>query len=337
MTKNLGFKHSKMVTLLCVAAFLLVAMAGVSGAATVYKPIIGTAGQGGTWYILGSGIANVVSKYNDNIQMSSSSTRGTIENMRLVAAKRIDIGMTQPPADYYAFKGLDLYEGKPNPNLRYVCGGHYSVQFMVVPADSDIKTIADLKGKRVAIGVPGSGTKHICGRGTLWAGGIDLTDIQEVSLNQSQGADALIEGSVDACHFSGGVPNPGLMNLAMVKKVRVLPITPEDVAKIQKTHPQVGTAIKSIIVPANTYQGQTEPLPTMGFITAFTTYEGMSDEVVYKFVKTLYERREDLAKIHKSGNEYTLEALSSGCVIPPHPAAARFFKEMGVELQAAGY
>ena len=326
----------KVAASICVLALFTATMAGVGSAAEVYKPIIGTAGQGGTWYTLGSGIANVVSKYNDNIKMTSSSTRGTIENMRLVASKRIDIGMTQPPADYYALKGMDLFEGKPNPNLRFVCGGHYSVQHTVVPYDSAIKCIADLKGKRVAIGVPGSGTRHICGRGVLWSGGLDFEDIKVVSLNQSQGADALIEGSVDAAHFSGGLPNPGLMNLAMTKKIRILPITPEDVEKLQKKYPFVGSAIKSIIIPEGMYKGQTEPVTTMGFITAFTTRDDFSEEVVYNFVKTLYEHSSDLAKIHKAGNEYTLEALSSGCVIPPHPGSVRFFKEMGVELKAEG-
>ena len=322
----------KVVAPICVVALVITTVASVGFAAKMYKPIIGTAGQGGTWYTLGSGIANVVSKHNDNIKMSSSSTRGTIENMRLVASKRIDIGMTQPPGDYYAFKGMDLFEGKPNPNLRFVCGGHYSVQHTVVPYDSDIKCIADLKGKRVAIGVPGSGTRHICGRGALWSGGLDFEDIKVVSLNQSQGADALIEGSVDAAHFSGGLPNPGLMNLCMTKKVRILPITPEDVKKMQKKYPYVGSAVKSIVIPKGMYKGQSEAVPTMGFITAFTTRDDFSEEVVYNFVKTLYEHSADLAKIHKAGNEYTLKALSSGCVIPPHPGSERFFKEMGIKL-----
>jgi len=336
MSKVKAPRWFKVVAPICAVALIVATIAGVGFAAKLYKPIIGTAGQGGTWYTLGSGIANVVSKYNDNIKMSSSSTRGTIENMRLVASGRIDIGMTQPPADYYAVKGMDLFEGKPNPDLRFVCGGHYSVQHTVVPADSDIKSIADLKGKRVAIGVPGSGTRHICGRGTLWSGGLDFDDITVVSLNQSQGADALVEGSVDAAHFSGGLPNPGLMNLAMIKKVRVLPIPPADVEKLQKKYPFVGSAIKSITIPAGMYKGQTEPVSTMGFITAFTTRADFSEEVVYNFVKTLYEHKADLAKIHKAGNEYTLEALSSGCVIEPHPGSARFFKEMGVELKAEG-
>ena len=300
--------------------------------AKVRRLIIGTAGQGGTWYVIGSGIANLVTKYNPDIKMTASSTRGTIENMRLVATKRIDIGMTQPPADYYAYKGIDVFNGQAFPFLRFVCGGHYSVQHVVVPYNSPIKTIADLKGKRVAIGVPGSGVRHICGRADLWVGGLDLDDIKAVSLNQAQGAQALREGSVDAAIFSGGLPNPGLMNLAMLMKVRILPISKEDVERLKALHPYLAPAIKPVIIPPNTYKGQTQPVPTMGMITAFTTRADVPDEVIYKFISTIFKHRDELAKIHPAGKEYTLETLASGCVIPPHPGALRFFKEHNIEV-----
>ena len=301
--------------------------------AKVKRLIIGTAGQGGTWYVIGSGIANLVTKYNPDIKMTASSTRGTIENMRLVATKRLDIGMTQPPADYYAYKGMDLFKGQAYPYLRFVCGGHYSVQHVVVPYNSPIKTIADLKGKRVAIGVPGSGVRHICGRADLWVGGLDLDDIKAVSLNQAQGAQALREGSVDAAIFSGGLPNPGLMNLAMLMKVRIIPIPKEDVKKLKAMYPYLAPAVKPVVIPPNTYRGQSQAVPTFGMITAFTTRADIPDEVIYKFVSTIFEHRDELAKIHAAGKEYTLETLASGCVIPPHPGSLRFFKEHHIEVQ----
>jgi len=307
----------------------------LSGAvhAKVRRLIIGTAGQGGTWYVIGSGIANLVTKYNPDIKMTASSTRGTIENMRLVATKRLDIGMTQPPADYYAYKGIDLFKGQACPYLRFVCGGHYSVLHAVVPYNSPIKTIADLKGKRVAIGVPGSGVRHICGRALLWVGGLDLDDIKAVSLNQAQGAQALREGSVDAAIFSGGLPNPGLMNLAMLMKVRIIPILKEDVKKLKTMYPYLAPAVKPVVIPPNTYRGQSQAVPTFGMITAFTTRADVPDEVIYKFVSTIFEHRDELAKIHPAGKEYTLETLASGCVIPPHPGSLRFFKEHHIEVQ----
>jgi TRAP transporter TAXI family solute receptor len=318
-----------------VLVFILIWTVGPACAVT--KLILGTAGQGGTWYVLGSGIANLITKYNPDIKMTSASTRGTIENMRLVGTGRIDIGMTQPPADLWALKGVELYKGNPYPQLRFVCGGHYSVQHTVVAYDSPIKSIADLKGKRVAIGEPGSGTRHVCGRATLWAGGLDFEDITVVSLNQAQGADALVEGSVDAAHFSGGIPTPGLINLAMTKKVRILPIPPKDVEKLKKKYPSIAAAFKSIIVPAGTYRGQDEPLYTIGSITAFTTRADFPEDVIYRFIKTIFDHRDELEKIHKAGSEYTLEAMSSGCDIPPHPGASRFFKEKNVNLQVEGY
>jgi len=321
--------------MILLVALLIFGFLSVNGSvcAKVKRLILGTAGQGGTWYVIGSGIANLVTNYNPDIKMTASSTRGTIENMRLVATKRLDIGMTQPPADYYAYKGMDLFKGQSYPYLRFVCGGHYSVLHAAVPYNSPIKTIADLKGKRVAIGVPGSGVRHICGRALLWVGGIDLDDIKAVSLNQAQGAQALREGSVDAAIFSGGLPNPGLMNLAMLMKVRIIPVLKEDVERLKATYPYLVPAVKPVVIPPNTYRGQSQAVPTFGMITAFTTRTDVSDEVIYKFVSTIFEHRDELAKIHAAGKEYTLETLASGCVIPPHPGALRFFKEHHIEVR----
>ena len=321
----------KVLAVICSMVFMGLLLTGTSFAAK--RVVLGSAGQGGTWFVIGSGIANLVSKYNKDIKMTSSSTRGSIENLRLVHSKRIDIAMTQPPADYWAVKGEELYKGKPLPDLRFICGGHLSVQHTVVAADSPIKTLQDLKGKSVAIGVPGSGTRHICGRSVLWSAGLDFKDIKVISLNQSQGADALIEGSADAAHFSGGLPNPGLMNLAMVKKVRILPITDADIARLKKEHPYIAGAIKPVIIKAGTYKGQTKDVQTLGFITAFIGTKDTSNDIVYKFIKTIYEHRNELGKIHKAGYEYTLKALASGCDITPHPAAVKFFKEKGITVK----
>lgn len=295
--------------------------------------IIGTAGAGGTWYVVGSGIANVVSKHCPDIKMTASSTNGTVENMRLVSEGRIDIGMTQPPADYDAYNGINLYKDDPAPNLRFMCGGHYSIGHVVVPKNSPIKDISELKGKKVAIGVVGSGVRHFVGRGLLRLAGLDLEDITAVALNQEQTVDALKDGSVDAAVFSGGIPVPGLMNLAMVCDVRVLPIPPESIEKMRVIDPALWAALKYVTIPAGTYKGQEEDVISAGFITAFTVRDDVPEEIVYKILKTIDEYRDELIEVHPAGEEYTLEGLASGCCIDPHPGAVKFFKEKGIEIE----
>jgi len=336
-------KFSKKCVMALVLVFVLSLVVGCQGGNTESSPskepakqteiIIGTAGSGGTWYVMGSGIANLVSKYNPDIKMTSSSTHGTVENMRLVGEKRIDVGMTQPPADNYAFNGIELFDGKPEPNLRFMCGGHYSIGQIAVPVESDIKSIADLKGRKVAIGVPGSGVRHFVGRGLLRLGGLDLDQIEIVSLNQSQSADALQDGSVEAAVFSGGIPVAGLVNLSMVKEVRILPVPPEAVEKMKKIDPPLGAALKSVTIPAGSYKGQDEDVSACGFITAFTTRDDVPEDIVYKILKTINEHQDELTEVHPSGKEYTLETLASGCGIPPHPGSVRFFKENGITLK----
>ena len=295
--------------------------------------VMGTAGAGGTWYVLGSGIANLVTKYT-NINMTASSTNGTVENMRLAGAGRLDIGMTQPPADYDAVMGRDLFEGEKYENLRWMCGGHYSIGQIAVPADSDIHSIADLKGKRVAIGVVGSGVRHIVGNGLIQLGGVTLDDIEIVSVNQDQGTEALQDGTADAAVYSGGILVSGLLNLSQSMDVRILSIPQGSIEKMAETNPSLAAAMKYVTIPAGTYKGQTEDVLTSGFITAYTVNEDVSDEAVYAILETIYQHSDELEEISTSGSEYTLEGgLAEGCTITPHPGAVKWFADHGITIE----
>lgn len=294
--------------------------------------VIGTAGAGGTWYVLGSGIANLVTKYT-NINMTASSTNGTVENMRLCGSGRLDIGMTQPPADYDAVMGEDLFEGESYENLRWLCGGHYSIGQIAVPADSDIQTIADLKGKRVAIGVVGSGVRHVVGNGLIQLGGLTLDDFDIISVNQDQGTEALQDGTADAAVYSGGLLVSGLLNLSQSMDVRILSAPDGSIEELAKTNPAMAAAMKYVTIPAGTYKGQDEDIQTAGFITAYTVNESVSDEAVYAILETIYQHSAELEEISTSGSEYTLEAgLAEGCTITPHPGAVKWFADHGITI-----
>lgn len=295
--------------------------------------VMGTAGAGGTWYVLGSGIANLVTKYT-NINMTASSTNGTVENMRLTGANRLDIGMTQPPADYDAVMGRDLFQGEKYENLRWMCGGHYSIGQIAVPADSDIYSIEDLKGKRVAIGVVGSGVRHIVGNGLIQLGGLTLDDIEIVSVNQDQGTEALQDGTADAAVYSGGILVSGLLNLSQSMDVRILSIPEGSIEEMAETNPSLAAAMKYVTIPAGTYKGQTEDVLTSGFITAYTVNADVSDEAVYAILETIYQHSDELAEISTSGAEYTLEeGLAQGCTITPHPGAVKWFADHGITIE----
>ena len=295
--------------------------------------VMGTAGAGGTWYVLGSGIANLVTKYT-NINMTASSTNGTVENMRLTGAGRLDIGMTQPPADYDAVMGRDLFEGEKYENLRWMCGGHYSIGQIAVPANSDIHSIADLKGKRVAIGVVGSGVRHIVGNGLIQLGGVTLDDIEIISVNQDQGTEALQDGTADAAVYSGGILVSGLLNLSQSMDVRILSIPQGSIEEMEKANPSLAAAMKYVTIPAGTYKGQTEDVLTSGFITAYTVNEDVSDDAVYAILETIYQHSSELEEISTSGAEYTLEGgLAEGCTITPHPGAVKWFADHGITIE----
>jgi uncharacterized protein len=307
---------------------------GVDGKAAAKQTeiIIGSAGSGGTYYIIGGAIANLVSKYQPNIKCTSASTNGSIENMRLVSQKRIDIGMTQPPLDFDAYHGKNLFGGKPMKQLRFLFGGHASVGHMVVPVDSPVKSIKDLKGKKVGMGAPGSAVRTPVGETLLRLGGLSMDQVQVMPLSQTEGAAALRDGSIAATVFSGGYPVSSLLDLALTKPVRILPIPLEKIQEMQKNDP-IGPALVQVIIPANTYKGQDQAVSTCGFITTFIGRDDIANEVVYDILKVLAEHQPELIAIHPSGKEYSLEGLAKGCTIPPHPGAVKFFKDKGMSLK----
>jgi len=295
--------------------------------------VIGTAGAGGTWYVLGSGIANLITKYT-NINMTASSTNGTVENMRLVGAGRLDIGMTQPPADYDAVMGQDLFDGESFGNLRWMCGGHYSIGQIAVPASSDIQSVEDLRGRRVAIGVVGSGVRHVVGNGLLQLGGLGLGDIEIISVNQDQGTEALQDGTADAAVYSGGILVSGLLNLSQSMDVRILSVPGGSIEALAESNPAMAAAMKYVTIPAGTYKGQAEDVLTAGFITAFTVNADVSNEAVYAMLEAIYQHSSELEEISTSGSEYTLEeGLAKGCTITPHPGAVQWFADHGIPIE----
>lgn len=190
-----------------------------------------------------------------------------------------------------------------------------------MPADSDIQTIADLKGKRVAIGVVGSGVRHVVGNGLLQLGGLGLDDIEIISVNQDQGTEALQDGTADAAVYSGGILVSGLLNLSQSMDVRILSVPEGSIAQLEQDNPAMAAAMKYVTIPAGTYKGQEEDVLTAGFITAYTVNKDVPDDAVYAILEAIYQHSGELEEISTSGAEYTLEAgLAQGCTITPTPA-----------------
>ncbi|MCB2188036.1 MAG: TAXI family TRAP transporter solute-binding subunit [Deltaproteobacteria bacterium] len=286
---------------------------------------IGTASTGGTWYPLGGGVANMINKYVPGYQAAAHPSGASIENIRAVASGKDALALSMPDSAYQAFKGLEAFADKPVKSLRGLMATYpIDIQFFVL-ADSNIKTIKDLKGKKVAVGAPGSGTEAMA-RYVLKVFGLTYDDIDEQFLSATETAEALKDGNIDAGIVTLGTPAPALMDLATQRDIRFLDIDPEVGDKINKEFP----AYFPRTIPAGTYKGQDQPHHTLAWMGIFVVDAGMSDQLAYDIVKAVFEHKEELDKMHAQFKNITLETADTGMPIPLHPGAMKYFKEKGV-------
>ena len=199
--------------------------------------MLATAGTGGTYYVIGGAMSDVMRRF-DNTKVTSLTTNGSIENLRLVAGKRAAIGFSTPDLVYYAYNGLEMFKERKLQNLRYIGGGHMGAMQLVVPKNSPVKKIADLKGKRVAVGAQGSAV-YTLALDVLGVGGLTASDITPAYLSMTEMTEALQDNTVDAAIYSAGVPTSSITNIFATKEMRIVPYSHKEVqAYLAKSGPE---------------------------------------------------------------------------------------------------
>lgn len=290
-----------------------------------------TAGTGGTFYVLGGAFSDMLRKY-ANTKMTPIVTNGSIENCRLVGTKRVAMAIDYPDLIYYAYHGLEMYKGSKFDNLRYVGGGHLGATQVMVPNGSSIKKLADLKGKTVAVGAQGSGN-IAASMDLLGVAGLTFKDIKPAYLSFTEMVGALQDGTVEAAILLAGVPASAVTDIFANKDMRLVPYSASEIkAYIAKQGPEKKALLFPYSVPANTYRGQKEAVPCMGVRACIVTHKDVPDDTVYTFLKTIEAHVAEMAKVHPSGAEYSMQFLKEGASIPLHPGAEKFFKEKGVKV-----
>lgn len=264
------------------------------------------------------------------MQMSSVASSGSIENNRLVRDGRVDIAMTTPDLAYNAYKGIEMYD-EPDEDLRYLFTGHLMPSTIItLEKNTDINTIADLRGKRVGVGDIGSAVFSMA-KIALEAGGPALDDINQFHLSQGETKDGVLDGSLDAGSLTAGVPHPSVLEAVTIANIKILPLPHDDLNKyLAKQNPGIQAAVLPGVLPGGTYPGIDEDIEVPILVTAFVASAKVPDDVVYEVVKTLYSNVDQLAKVHPAGKEYLLDHALSGQSIPLHPGAERYFKEVGL-------
>ena len=292
---------------------------------------IGTGGTAGTYYPIGGLIANAISGAEgqgvEGLVATAVASNGSVANINAIQGGSMESGFTQSDVAYWAHTGTGLYEGKGKvEDLRLIATLYPETIHVVARKDAGINSIADLKGKRVSIDEPGSGT-IVDARIVLGAFGLTENDIKAEHLKPGPAGDLLRDGGLDAYFFVGGYPTGAVSELATSAGISLVPISGPEVDKLLEEY----SFFSKDTVPAETYKGVGET-QTISVAAQWVTSAKQSDDLVYNITKVMWNdaSRKALDAGHAKGKMITLENATTSLGIPLHPGAERFYKEAGV-------
>jgi len=284
----------------------------------------GSGGLGGTYYPYEGGVAELINKNLPGFRATVEVTGGSVSNVRLVQSGEAQLGGTQTDVAKEAYEGIGRFEGEKLGSLRGLFSMFPEYAQIVTLESSHIYTIADIVGKRFSTGSPGSGTEVIC-KYIYTALGYTDDDFVINRLGFSEQVAALKDGTLDVGFWIVGMPTSSIIDLASTHKIRIIPITPEEVAKVNAAYPYyfAGT------IPAGTYSGVDVDVPSLFVGSLIAVHEEMQYRLAYEIVKLVYENLDYLRTVHVAANHTTLES-GPKVAIPLHPGAERYYKEMGI-------
>ncbi|MGB9368819.1 MAG: TAXI family TRAP transporter solute-binding subunit [Xanthobacteraceae bacterium] len=307
------------------AALSAAGMAGAPALAQQRFFRIGTGGTGGTYYPVGGMIANAIST--PTINVSAVATNGAVANVNGIVGGSMESGFSQADVNAWAYTATGIYEGKPKiEELRVIANLYPESVHVVVRKGAGIKSLADLKGKRVSIDEPGSGTL-VNARALLAAYGVSEKDIRPEYLKQVQSAEKFKDGSLDAYFQTTGYPQGTLTELAATNGFELLAIEGDARDKLMA---QFKFFAKDRI-PDGTYK-DVKGVDTVAVGAQWTTSSKQPDDLVYEITKALWsdKTRTAMDAGHAKGKEIRKETALLGVSIPLHPGAEKFYKEAGL-------
>jgi TRAP transporter TAXI family solute receptor len=283
-----------------------------------------TGGTSGVYYPMGNAISSVYGKAMPNAKVTVQSTKASVENLNLIEKGSGELAFTLGDSLSQAWVGNEDAGFKtPLKKLRTVAGIYPNYIQIVASAESGIKTLADLKGKRVSVGAPKSGTE-LNSRAIFKAAGLSYDDMKVQYLPFGESVELIKNRQLDATLQSAGLGVASIRDLASAIDISVVAIPAEIVAKTGDA------AYIPAILPANTYKGQAADVPTVAVVNYLVTHSGMKDDMVYLMTKSIFENLDTLAAAHSAGKEVKLENAAKNPPVPLHPGAEKFYREKGV-------
>jgi TRAP transporter TAXI family solute receptor len=312
------------------AAFGAVLLAGAAIAQQPMNIAIATGGTGGVYYPMGGGMANILSKTLPGVQATARVTGGSVDNLKLIGSQQSEVALVMVDAARDALQGVDKFkDNKVDVRTLMVL---YPNRMHVVTVDGKgIEKMSDLKGKRVSTGSPGSATEVMAFR-VIEAAGLDKDkDMTRERLGVAESTNALKDGKIDAYFWVGGLPTAAVTDLGASPGVKLKLIDHADV--VEKMNAKYGGIYSGGVIPAKTYPGQDKDNKIAVVQNILVSNAAMTDKVAYDIVKTLFEKKDDLALVHGEAKAIALDTQNKqNTTIPWHPGAAKYFAEKGAKM-----
>ena len=295
--------------------------------ASLGKMTMGTGGTAGTYYAFG-GVLGQYMKTKGGVDVTVVSTDGSKANIQGIDAGDYQLGTVQSDVMAYAWEGSKSFADDGAIDTFRVIGGLYAETVQLVTMDPNIKSVADLAGKAVSIGAPGSGV-YFNAIDVLTAAGLSEDTIKPQYLSFADSAEGLKDGKIDAAFIVAGAPTPAITELTTTNDAYLVPIDGEIGEKVLASCPYY----TALAIPAGTYKGQEEDVTTVTVKATMIISADATEDQAYAVTAAIFDNIDDITAEHAKGAELSIENATSGMTAPFHAGAAKYFKEKGVDVE----
>lgn len=323
-------KLNKVAIVLVVISALLISSFTLGCTQTVKQYTMATGGVAGTYYPIGSGIAQLANNASLGFNMSIESTGASVMNCRLVGNKSVDFATVQNDVAWAATNGQRDFSTSGNMTMIKGVACLYPETIQLITLNSSgIRSVSDLKGKRVVMGDRGSGS-WFNALEILKAYGLSESDVQPSAVKLAQAAEMMKNGQVDAAFWTGGAPTAAITEFATTSDIYIVPISGAQRDTLMSTSPFY--AKQSLA--GNTYRGVPQDTETVTVMAMLVAHQDIPEQDVYNLVKTMYNSANPISKYpHAVAKQITLENALKGMSIELHPGAKKYFDEQGIKVQ----
>jgi TRAP transporter TAXI family solute receptor len=321
----IGKKRAGKMMLPLLAGLLMVITMIISAAGCTTEPVeltMVTGGAAGTYYPIGTAIAGIITDNVDNAEAAAITSDGSVANANSLGNKEAELALIENSIAYYAYEGIRMFEEEPVKDIRGIATLYPEMVQIVSLKEYGITSLDELEGKRIGVGAPGSGTA-VHALAILEAAGLDETNVDIQYLNFTECAEGLQDGTLDAAFVVAGIPTAAITDLASAEDIAIVSVPAAIYQSLSDKYP----FYVSISLPGGTYGGVDTDVSTTAVMAMLATTADLSDDLVFKITRAIFENTDVLVAAHPRGRDITLESAQDGMSVPLHAGAEKYYNE----------